>query len=331
MADKPHDTFFQETFRKDADAAVELQSVFPAEIVKLFDWQSLRLRSANLVSSKTGRSQCDLLFTVKRQDIGEAAFVFVLFEHQSSNDRMMALRMLRYMLLIWERWLAKNPDAGPPLPPIIPVVFSHDEGGWRSPKRFRDLFSVDAGTVAILRRFVPAFEILVDDISTVTDEQLAARALPPGVALSLWALRDGRSPETLLAHVPFWASLFDALERIPGGRDVLLRILQYLGEAAGDDSVAIDTFAQEVIKHAPKASKVIMSSLEKFTAKARNEGIATGHSKGLREALLRILRRKFGELTAEQLARVERADEATVKELIDRAVTADSLSAALGS
>jgi hypothetical protein len=32
MADKPHDTFFQETFRKEADAAAELQAVLPAEI-----------------------------------------------------------------------------------------------------------------------------------------------------------------------------------------------------------------------------------------------------------------------------------------------------------
>jgi hypothetical protein len=255
----------------------------------------------------------------------------------------MALRMLRYMLLVWERWLAQNPDAGPPLPPILPVVFSHDEDGWRSPTQFHDLFSADAGTIAILRRFVPAFEILVDDISTVTDEQLAARALPPGVALSLWALRDGRSPETLLAHVPFWASLFDALERIPGGRDVLLRILQYLGEAAGDDSVAIDTFAQEVIKHAPKASKVIMSSLEKFTKKAHEEGLAKGLAKGraagraegiaegLRTALLKMLRGKFGELSAERVARVDHADESTLQSLIDRAITADSVAAVLGS
>jgi hypothetical protein len=256
--------------------------------------------------------------------------VFVLFEHQSSNDTLMALRMLRYMLLIWERWLAKNPDAAPPLPPIIPVVFSHDEGGWRSPTRFHDLFSVDAGTVAILRRFVPAFEILVDDICAVSDEQLAARALPPGVALSLWALRDGRSPETLLAHVPFWATLFDALERVAGGRDVLSRILQYLGEAAGDDSVAIDTFAQEVIKHAPTASKVIMSSLEKFTEKAHKEGLAKGRAEGLREALLELLRSEFGELSKEQLRRVEHADEAALRELMQRIRRADSIAAVFG-
>jgi flagellar biosynthesis/type III secretory pathway protein FliH len=146
--------------------------------------------------------------------------------------------------------------------------------------------------------------------------------------------------------VPFWATLFDALERVAGGRDVLSRILQYLGEAAGDDSVPIDTFAQEVIKHAPTASKVIMSSLEKFTERAHKEGLAEGRAEGraeglaegraegraegLREALLELLRSEFGEVSKEHLRRVEQAGEAALRELMQRIRRADSIAAVFG-
>ena len=332
LADQPHDTLFQETFRNEADAAAHLQSVLPPEVVALFDWSSLQLQSANLASGKTGRSQCDLLFAVQRADAGGSAFVYVLFEHQSTSDPLMLLRLLRYMVLIWERWLADNP--GPPLPPILPVVLSHDERGWRAGTHFHELVATDEP----LAPFIPSFEIVLDDLAVATDESLAARALPPGVVLTLWALRDARSPDTLRAHIPFWAELVAAFANVPGGQAALARVVRYVGEAAGERSIPIDVFADEVIRHAPSTSEVIMDSWQKFQQKAHNkgraegleQGVAKGRAEALRETLLRLLRTKFGEPDAPARARVAQAEEPELTELLDRVLTADSLEAVLG-
>ena len=54
--------------------------------------------------SVTGRRQVEKIQGPQATLDGRAAFVYVLIEHQSSPDPMMPLRMLRYVMRIWERW-----------------------------------------------------------------------------------------------------------------------------------------------------------------------------------------------------------------------------------
>lgn len=58
---------------------------------------------------------------------GRGAYVYVLFEHQSGSEPLIALHLLRYMVKIWEQWLQQG-GVGP-LPPIIPWVVYPREGG----------------------------------------------------------------------------------------------------------------------------------------------------------------------------------------------------------
>ena len=41
---------------------------------------------------------------------GEFVFIYLLLEHQSTVDPWMPLRFLRYMLEIWELYIAQHPD-----------------------------------------------------------------------------------------------------------------------------------------------------------------------------------------------------------------------------
>ena len=267
---------------------------------------------------------CDLLFSCERADDSGRVLVYVLFEHQSSDTPIMLLRMLRYMVQIWERWLETK--QGLPLPPILPVVLSHDERGWRSARRFADLFEGDEGTLTLVQRFVPDFEVVVDDIARVTDDELDARGLPPQVALSLWALRDGRSPESVLTHGPFWARVVADLEGIPGSVEALLRILEYLGQAAGDRSVDLKQLAAILAEHSPTAQDLAMTSLERLLDEGRQQGRLLER----REMLLELLQEKFGEPTDADKAKVDEADAETLARYVKRVVRADSIAAVLG-
>jgi hypothetical protein len=238
--------------------------------------------------------------------------------------------MLRYMVRIWDLWLEDSDGQGLPLPPILPVVLSHDERGWRSARRFGELFEADEVNLAVMRRFVPDFELVVDDIARVTDDELLARALPPATALSVWALRDGRSPEALLAHAPFWARVVAALDRVPGGAQAMLRIMEYLGEAAGERSIDLEQLAAKIAESAPDGKDVTMNSLERLLEKGRLQGAATARLETRHKTLLKQLRLRFGELREEDLATIEAADEATLERYLERFATADSVAAVLG-
>jgi hypothetical protein len=341
--DRPHDTFFKETFEDETLAAAELQSVLPSTVVRLFDWTTLRVEAGSFQTRKDKNRFCDLLFSVRRADLHSYALVFILFEHQSTNDPLMPLRILRYMVRVWDRWLA--PTGGengagwsapaPPLPPILPVVLSHDERGWRASRQFHGLFDADPGTRAIIERFAPSFEYLVDDLSRMSDDDLARRRLPPAATLSLWALRDGRSPDVLRKHLPVWAPVFAALARLPGGLEAITRIIGYIEDAAGDRSPDAEEVGTTLAEHDPFVGKAVMNTFERIREEGREEGRKEGREEarlqGEQRMLLKQLRLKFGELTDEQFARVQRADEADLDRYAQRIFTADSIEAVLGA
>lgn len=332
--DLHHYILFRETFSDEAQSAAQLRAILPRDVVAQLDWSSLHLESGSFVSLGDDPRHCDLLFSVARVDGGGQVLVFVLFEHQSSNDRLIALRVLGYMVRIWDTWVRKADTPTLPLPPILPVVLSHDERGWRSATRFRDLFSLDAETWRALGPFVPDYRLTVDDLARATDEDLAARGLPATATLTLWALRDGRSGHRVLEHAVVWAPLFEALARDPGAQAVVDRLMRYLGVAGGKRSVSLEALAKKLIEHGPTTQQVIMNSVEKLIEKGRKQGMEMGRQEGRqegqREALLRQLRLKFGDLRDEHLARVASAHESELEQYLERILTADSLAAVFG-
>lgn len=81
----------------------------------------------------------DLIFSAMAGE--DRVVVHMLFEHQSSNDDWMALRLLGYVVKIWTRFVEDEVNAGESLPVVVPVVLSHAPGGWRAKRRFAELFS----------------------------------------------------------------------------------------------------------------------------------------------------------------------------------------------
>lgn len=163
---------------------------------------------------------------------------------------------------------------------------------------------------------------------------LFTRALPPAAMLTVWALRDGRTPDRLLAHVPSFAPVFDQFADVPWFQDVLDRLLIYLGQAAGSRSLAPHTFVDVVAQHAPRAKRAVMNTLEKFIERHRQEGLekglALGITRGKRATLLDQLELKFGALSQAQLDLVQQAPATELDGYLARVLTADSLDAVFG-
>jgi predicted transposase/invertase (TIGR01784 family) len=103
----PHDALVRRVFSRTENAVGELRAVLPEALSARIDWASLRLVDGRFVDPELADRSTDLLFTA---DIaGYEAFVYLLLEHQSTVDGLMPLRLLRYLLRIWDRWLADHP------------------------------------------------------------------------------------------------------------------------------------------------------------------------------------------------------------------------------
>ncbi|MFD7847984.1 Rpn family recombination-promoting nuclease/putative transposase [Nocardia sp. NPDC059764] len=105
------------------------------------DWDGMELQSCSFVPKELQSRYTDVLFRIRWDD--RDAFVFMLIEHQSSTDELMAFR-LEYMVAIWNRYLRHNQHARR-LPVVIPVVVHCDPRGhrWSAPTELSDLLDVD--------------------------------------------------------------------------------------------------------------------------------------------------------------------------------------------
>lgn len=124
---------------------------------------------------------------------GRPALVYILIEHKRWIDRWVALQLLKYVLRIWERELARDPKAQG-LPPVVPLVVYHGESAWSAPQGLWDLLDPAVREEPALGRLTPSFGFLVDDSTEATDEALFSRAMGLFAGIAAVFLRDSRTP-----------------------------------------------------------------------------------------------------------------------------------------
>ena len=333
MTNGPHDHIFKRAFESAEHAAAELRAVLSPALSRHVNWDSLRSEPCTFIDADLNHQQADLLFSAKIAD--HPAFIYILFEHQSSNDPLMPLRLLAYVVRILEHH-QRTAKVILPLPVVIPVVLHHSHTGWRQPLELLPLFGDVVNQVPELESFVPRFQFYLDDISYVSDAQLRLRALQAFPALALWALRDARTPVRLLKSLGYWADLLTELVLAPNGVEAIRSLFEYITLVA--DDLSAQNLREAVAKAAPLAEPIIMTIAEQLRAEGRAEGLtiaeqlrAEGRAEGLLkgEALLleRLLIGKFGELPTEVQSRLQTASRLDVERWAERVLLADGLEA----
>jgi predicted transposase YdaD len=320
-----HDAFFKRIFSNPAHAAGELASVLPRELVAVLDLGKLELIPGSFVDNAMRERHTDLMFRApvrgRRRRRPLYVYLYFIFEHLSWPDPLTPFRLNQYMDRFWARLLRESPTRKT-LPIIIPLIVHHGPGGWRGPRTLHDMID-GLDELPALRRFVPNFELLIDDLALATDAQLAGRPLLPAPKVATWLLRDGRNVRTLLSHAAAWGP---ELERVaPGERAALLSYLLSLARPGAWDEV------RKVIHiHAPASEASMISILDHFRQEGRQEGREEGREEGrqeghaiaLRSVLRALLVNRFGALPPEVDARIDATESPALEQCVLRVGTA---------
>lgn len=78
----------------------------PAPLRALCNLNTLRLESGSFIDDELRASHSDILYSLQTQ-AGEG-YIYLLIEHQSSADRHMAFRLMRYAIAAMQRHLDKG-------------------------------------------------------------------------------------------------------------------------------------------------------------------------------------------------------------------------------
>ncbi|HGJ5883752.1 Rpn family recombination-promoting nuclease/putative transposase [Arsenophonus sp.] len=114
----PHDAIFKQ-FLSEKETAKDFFDIWlPDEIKALCDLESLKVESGSFVDSEMKNYQSDILYSVKTSK--GSGYIYVLIEAQSSPDKLIAWRLMRYSMTAMQKHL----EAGhKELPLVFPILF----------------------------------------------------------------------------------------------------------------------------------------------------------------------------------------------------------------
>jgi predicted transposase YdaD len=338
MPPTPHDALFKAAFSHPDLAASELALLLPLDVQAQIDLSTLVLVPGSFVDEELQHAHADLLFAVDVRGGGEA-LLYVLFEHQSTFDQWLPLRLLRYMLRIWERWQHDHPGVVR-IPIVLPVVLHHGEDAWMAAPALASVLEASPELLASTWPLVPHFQFLLDDLALECPDTLAARplaSLSRLVQLALWA---SRSFARLQDAAPFMQVVAAALAPDERTNALLVQFFRYVFRTAPRD-VDVQTIRTILMKVAgPHGQEAMMDYEEQLIergraegkAEGRVEGEARGRAEGEARALLQILTTRGLTVPADARARILACQDLTQLEAwLARAVTVASVAELLGS
>jgi predicted transposase/invertase (TIGR01784 family) len=215
----PHDRFFKEALSRQEVAVDFLRHYLPPEVTALLDLSSLQLSKDSFVDEALQEHFSDLLYAVRLLGAG-GVYIYVLFEHKSYDEPLVALQLLRYMVRVWDYALRQRAR----LWPIVPVVVYHGVARWPIPLDFHSLFDVPEP----LKPYLPAYRYWLCDLSAYTDDQVKGEV---GLRAALLLLKHIFSAG-LAGRLPALAALWYDLSRQKTGLGYVEAMLRYLATAA---------------------------------------------------------------------------------------------------
>lgn len=265
-----------------------MQIHLPEKLLKICDLTTLKLESGSFVEDDLRQYFSDVLYSL-RTSTGDG-YIHVLIEHQSTPDRHMAFRLIRYAVAAMQRHL----EAGhKKLPLVIPVLFYT---GKRTPypwsTRWFDEFH---DPVVAESLYSGAFPLV--DITVIPDDEIMTHRSMAALTLLQKHIYQ-RDIASLTDHL-VTLLMADYLSS-----PQVMTLIHYLLQAG--ESVDYEAFVRELAQRVPQHGDALMTIAQqleqKGIEKGRAEGIELGERRGIekgrsegrtegqREATLKIAR-----------------------------------------
>ncbi|MEM6051656.1 Rpn family recombination-promoting nuclease/putative transposase [Erwinia sp. P7711] len=280
----PHDATFRQFLTQPDIARDFMQLHLPAELRAICDLSTLKLESGSFVEDDLRQYFSDVLYSLKTS-AGDG-YIHVLIEHQSTPDRHMAFRLIRYAVAAMQRHL----EAGhKKLPLVIPVLFYT---GRRSPYPYSTRWLDEFDDPALAERLYGSAFPLVDVTVIPDDEIMTHRSM---AALTL--LQKHIHQRDIATLTDRLATLLMADYLSSPQVTALIHYLLLAGESA-DYEAFVRELAQRVPQHGDALMTIAQQLEQKGIEKGRAEGIELGEQRGIekgrtegeREATLKIAR-----------------------------------------
>ena len=273
----PHDSLFKRIMENDIAAREFLSEYLPDEVKEIVDLDSIKVQKESYIEPNLTKRLSDIVYKVNTKDHKDA-FIYVISEHQSSVDQLMAFRLWRYTLLLAERHIEDKSK----LPLIFPLVVYSGTAKYTAPRNLWALFEYPK----LAKKLLTEDQALVD-LQAMPDDAIARKK---HIALFEFVMKHINMRDML----GLWEKLFKTLPDAvimdkEHGYFYISNLLWYVDSRLSEEKR--DELSNVMIEHLPKedgerlmrtiADSYIEEGINKGILIGKNEGIAIGKNEGI--------------------------------------------------
>lgn len=209
------DEIFKKSMENPLVAQEFINTYLSQDVLKTIDTKTLKLEKETYIEDDLKKSFSDVLLSCKVNN--QDGFLFLLLEQQSTSERFMAFRLIKYMINICSQYLIKNPKAKR-LPVVIPHIIYNGKKKYRAARNVWDLFN----NPELAKRFWMNDYPLIN-VHDIPDEELKEKIWS---GILLFFLKHIHQRQLLKS----WQEISDILPKLAKidlGYDHIRNLLQY--------------------------------------------------------------------------------------------------------
>ncbi|MCC8398190.1 MAG: Rpn family recombination-promoting nuclease/putative transposase [Rickettsia endosymbiont of Labidopullus appendiculatus] len=297
-SDKPkHDKIFRKSMENPIVAKEFLATHLPKDVLALIDSTTLKLEKDSFIEPDLSETISDVLFSVKFND--KDGYIFLLLEHQSTVDKIMAFRLFKYMINICDRYLTTNPKSKR-LPLIYPLILYNGKKKYNAPLNIWELF-----THPDLARCFWTNDYQLINVHDIPDEELKKKVWSGILLFFLKHIHERQ----LLKRWQEISHLLPELSKITIGYDHIRNLLHYtLTFIKQSDKIKLEKILKNSLTK--EKGEELMPSIAQVW---KEEGIQIGKARGEAELIKMMI--KNGN-SIEEVARMTRLSITRINELL---------------
>ncbi|HDL7822884.1 TPA: Rpn family recombination-promoting nuclease/putative transposase [Yersinia enterocolitica] len=260
----PHDALFKNFVTKPETAYDLLDIHLPPALRKICDLKTLRLESGSFIENDLRAYYSDVLYSLKMQ--GQDGYVYALIEHQSSPDKHMAFRLMRYAIAAMQSHLDAGHDK---LPLVIPMLFYHGMvTPYPYPMSWLHAFNQPALAGRLYSRDFPLI-----DVTVIPDNEIMTHRRIALLELLQKHIRQRDLAELLDQLVMLIASGYTTEDQLKAAINYIIQV---------GDTAEPEAFLRSLANRLPQHEESLMTIAQKLEQK--------GEARGEKNATLKIAR-----------------------------------------
>ncbi len=306
----PHDGSYRRLFSHATMVEDLIRRYVAPPWLDQLDFSTLERVPAHYVSEELEQRESDVVWRLRYGPESEWFYVYLLIEFQSQVFRFMAIRVLTYVMLLYEDLIDKKRwTRSGRLPPVVPIVLYNGTRPWTAPLQVSEVIESMPGH----GRHLPRFEYLVIDEGHMPRAQLEPLDSP---VAGVFQLEQSTGLEEIRRIIDTMIEILGDPELRELRRDVATWLRRAVLPAR------LPGLQVPELQHLQEARIMLAERAATWPRQWMAEGYQKGHGSGLRDALTELMEEKFGSLEKRYTRRIEEASADQLKGWLKGILTA---------